>query len=418
MKHHTKNSIENEKWNVLHKFTVLFFTCYFILSLSAIPLITLEFWKSFLEFIATSFFNVKIGVIMGGSSDTYYGYIQLFTTTFLAFIIAFTWLLLDKKRKNYKRLWYWITVSIAYFLILVMFSYGFSKVFRNQFPSPGLFYLLVPVGYKSPMGIAWTFMGASSVYTIFAGICEVASAVLLMFRKTRTFGALMCFAVMLNVFLMNLSYDIPVKIMSFQYMFLALLVAFTDFRRIVNVLLLNTSVEKKEFRKPFKNKHYNTIIMVVKGVALILLTYISITDGYSRMKNSALKHSLYGIYKIKTFIKNNDTIPPLETDSTRWKYIIFDHKNYMNVMKMRGVYDLAYYRTKTDTIKKEVVFLNYKDSTEVAKLSYKKTDSVHFTFQGTFKNDSIWFDTRRTDKNDYLLTNRGFHWVNEYPFNR
>jgi hypothetical protein len=33
-------------------------------------------------------------------------------------------------------------------------------------------------------------------------------------------------------------------------------------------------------------------------------------------------------------------------------------------------------------------------------------------------NDTMQVLLKKKDVKDYLLVNRGFHWVNEYPFNR
>jgi hypothetical protein len=41
------------------------------------------------------------------------------------------------------------------------------------------------------MGILWTFMAASTGYTIFAGLAEAVAGLLLLFRRTSTLGALL-----------------------------------------------------------------------------------------------------------------------------------------------------------------------------------------------------------------------------------
>ena len=40
----------------------------------------------------------------------------------------------------------------------------------------------------------------------------------------------------------------------------------------------------------------------------------------------APKSALYGIYEVQEFIRNNDTIPPLTTDTIRWKRIVVDKR--------------------------------------------------------------------------------------------
>ena len=136
--------------------------------------------------------------------------------------------------------------------------------------------------------------------------------------------------------------------------------------------------------------------------------------------DTAPKPAVYGIYEVEDFVINNDTLPPMLKDTVRWRYIVLDKGDAGSVFKMQttGYKSMIYFRSKTDSINKHISFLSYQDSTEVGKFKYYKTDSIHYAFEGVFKNDTIKLNTIRTDEKDYLLTNRGFHWVNEYPYNR
>lgn len=50
-------------------------------------------------------------------------------------------------------------------------------------------------------------------------------------------------------------------------------------------------------------------------------------------------------------------------------------------------------------------------------LHLKRTDST-FTLFGKINNDSIFVRLKKKYAKDFLLKNRGFNWVNEYPLNR
>ena len=71
-----------------------------------------------------------------------------------------------------------------------MFTYGINKVFGLQFPEPGMQRLLQDYGDSSPMGLLWTFMGASQPYTMFAGWMETIGGLLLCLRRTQLVGTL------------------------------------------------------------------------------------------------------------------------------------------------------------------------------------------------------------------------------------
>ena len=68
--------------------------------------------------------------------------------------------------------------------------------------------LIEPYGQFSPMGVLWSFMGMSRAYTVFSGIVEITGCVLLVFRRTTMLGAMVSAVALLNVVVLNFSYDI------------------------------------------------------------------------------------------------------------------------------------------------------------------------------------------------------------------
>lgn len=45
-------------------------------------------------------------------------------------------------------------------------------------------------------------------------------------------------------------------------------------------------------------------------------------------------------------------------------------------------------------------------------------DDRHIRLSGDAGDQRISATLRRIDRDDFLLVNRGFHWINEFPFNR
>lgn len=415
------NTLTSTPWNPIIKFLFRFFFVYCVLTIfPGIGIILFTVFSKLLNYI----FDSNINYSPSGSSDTLYDYFKLAFSFSAALTVACLWSIIDRKTKDYRLILYWQETYIRYYLGFFMLVYGFSKVIKTQFTHPSLTSLMLPLGIKTPMGLAWTFMGFSDTYTIFSGLCEVTGGLLLMYRKTRTLGAIVCFGVMLNVFLINISYDIPVKLFSFQLMFLAVFLIALDYKRLINVFVLNRPVSAQFNRKPFKAKKANYISQIVKVVAVIAASGFMIFNGLRSQRmtygDASPKPALYGIYEVEYFVVNNDTLSPNLTDTIRWKNLIFEKGKAVNIFKMNSSDwgHLLRYRAETDTIKKEISFYSYSDSTQIGKLKYCSPDGLHYTFKGTFKNDTIKMNTRRTDEKDYPLTNKGFNWINEYPDNR
>ncbi|NQX86162.1 MAG: hypothetical protein HRT67_09710 [Flavobacteriaceae bacterium] len=61
--------------------------------------------------------------------------------------------------------------------------------------------------------------------------------------------------------------------------------------------------------------------------------------------------------------------------------------------------------------------INYYDDTDTIILKYT-TNEHTFSFEATYKDDVIKATCTVIKKEDFLLMNRGFHWISEYPYNR
>ena len=130
------------------------------------------------------------------------------------------------------------------------------------------------------------------------------------------------------------------------------------------------------------------------------------------------KPPLYGIYNTELLIKNNDTIPPLITDTTCWRQIIIQTNNYARIKLMNDT--IRNYNFKIDTAKIEAVSFPVWDTTAKIYFTYAK-DGDYLILKGKIKNDSLntlYLKLKRYDENNFRLMSRGFHWINEYPYNR
>ena len=409
-----------KSWSFLQKCLFRFFFVFCIFTI--VPLLSDLGWEQLINWSGHYFYNEQVAPHPSGSGDTLYDFYSLTVKLIASVIAAFIWSFLDRKRESYNTLLYWQEVYIRYYLALFLLVYGFMKVIKLQFGYPNLSALLIPLGYKSPMGLAWTFMGYSDTYTIFSGFCEVLAAAFLIYRKTKTLGALIGFGVMLNVFLMNMSYDIPVKLFSLQLALLSAFIVGLDYKRLLNLFILNRPALPQLSRQPFKQRWANITTQSVKIVAIIAGLGFTISknlESRTLYGDAAPKPPMYGIYTAEEFIINNDTLEPKLGDTTRWKYLVMESENATIFnMKTTSYDDLKFYIAKTDTLKHEIKFLTYSDSMQIGKLHYQKTDSIHYNFEGIFDRAPIKMKTVRTDEKDFPLMNRGFHWVNEYPYNR
>ena len=352
-----------------------------------------------------------------GSGDRVFDYVRLGFNLFFTLPIVLIWSLLDRQRKSYNKLLYWFQVIIRITLILAMLLYGLGKVFKGQFADHSLEQLLQTVGDMSPMGLAWTFMGHSLYYNIFIGFAEILGAILLIFRKTVTLGSIIIMGVMSNVLMMNLTYDIPVKLVSAHIMLMALVLLSANGKRVFDFFFENKTIEKVKYYTPLKNKKLRKIILIGKQFIAFLVIFIVVLQVLIRFgikEQLREKSEFYGIWETQLFIKNNDTLPPLLTNTYRWRYLIVDQKKKATIKKMTDSLDKYQFEVNSDL--KEVIFRRVNDSI-LHRFSYTFITPQHLELFGSMDGDSLFILFNRKPKSDFRLINRKFHWVNETTYN-
>lgn len=104
--------------------------------------------------------------------------------------------------------------SLLYFVIFYLLRYGLDKWIGNQFYTPASNTLHTPLGQLSKDILFWSSMGTSHQYNLFMAGSELMAAILLIFRRTRFFGLLISLGVLVNVFAINIGFDISVKYLS------------------------------------------------------------------------------------------------------------------------------------------------------------------------------------------------------------
>ena len=352
-----------------------------------------------------------------GSGDRSFDYVRFALNIALTILVGTVWSISQRKKLVGKKLIYWFQVILRTFLFLAMTLYGLAKILKGQFADPSLEQLIQPIGEMSPMGLAWTFMGHSIAYNIFIGFSEVLGGALLLYRRTTTLGSMIIIGVMTNVAMMNFTYDIPVKLFSLHLILMSLVLLISDGHRVINVFLKNKSTEKVIYYSATINTTLKKIISGLKKLVLTLLTAVIIIQCFVKFKATdqlKSKSELYGIWESQHFIKNKDTLPPLLTDSYRWRYLIINYKEKASVKKMNDSIDR--YQFEVNKEQKEVIFKRTIDSIP-HRFSYTLINPGHLKLSGVLDKDSLSIEFKRKLEADFRLIKRKFHWVNEATYN-
>jgi hypothetical protein len=378
-----------------------------------------DFWNAVVPWVGSHMFGITVTVHPSGSGDMAYNYVQVFC--YLVFSIAATavWTSVDRRRTNYRRLSDWLRVWVRFALALTMMLYGSVKIVKSQFPYPSLDRLVQPFGDASPMGLLWTFMGASESYNVFTGAGEFLSGLLLTARRTTLLGALIGIGVLSNVVMLNFSYDVPVKQFSLHLLAMAIFLAAHDARRLTNLFLFNRTVPADAFRPLFRWRWLNIAAIVLRTLLVASFagwTLWNATESRAKFGDTAPKSPLYGIWNVEEFAVDGKARPPLVTDETRWRRLVFDYPKMLGIQLMSD--SRQRYLLELDTEKRILGLAKRDDPGWKATLGYQQPEPDVLIVDGKLDGRSILAKLRRNDPKEFLLMSRGFHWVSEYPFNR
>ena len=407
---------QQKSWSPLQKITFRLLFTYIILYV--LTLLLSPLLESTLRWFGTNIlgYTNEIKLESTGSGDRSFDYVRLVFSLLLTFIITGLWSLLDTKRKNYQQHFNLLTRIIRVILLLAMLLYGFGKLFKGQFADHSFEKLVQTVGELSPMGLAWTFMGHSFAYNIFIALSEIIAGVLLLSKRTKTLGSIIILGVMTNVFMMNMTYDIPVKLVSFHIILLALVLLYTDKDRLLHFFFKNKNVPQSNYEPAFKNPKTQTAVSSIKKLVLVLIlatVSIQLLVQFKVRDQLKEKSALYGLWKADSFQKNSQILQPLTNDTYRWEYFIFEEKNKAVIKRMTGEIDR--FEVTVDTVKHQLTFSSEKNSDKLM-ISYKKLNANHLEFKGVFYGDTLTISFKKMTREDFTLTNRKFHWINEQPF--
>lgn len=378
------------------------------------------FWTWLVPFVSHNLYGIegKVEYISNGSGDSLYYYLLMPTTFFLSIILAALWFFIYRKfHYQYDKINKIFQIYIAYYLSFTLFVYGFAKVFYLQFTELSLFALTQSFGDSSPMGLLWKFMGYSEPYTVFVGLMEVFAGILLLFGKTRLLGAMTSLIILIQVFVLNLSFDVPVKIYSFHLILFSIVLLWSDLKRLMNFFLLNKIVEPAPRVPLFENGWKRRVGQVSKYIVVFIALYGIVSEDIKRQSEygkRAPSNLLYGVYDVNLFIVNMDTVPPSRTNFERWDRLIID-KNSAMIEKMNR--EKVYFKMEIDSINSKVFFASYFDQGKINEFEFHiKGD--YLVLEGEMKNEQVTAKMSKKNRSDFFLEQRGFHWINEYPMNR
>ncbi len=381
-------------WIVLFAMFLPFTYCFF-------PQLGIELTNSFTsisEWVAIDLFGTDI-YSSPITSDSAAQFVQ----AFLLLIIAFLFALVLKKQKRFSKVQIerFLHTSAAYILSFFLLKYGADKLFQFQFYAPEPNTLFTPLGMLSKDILFWSSMGTSSSYNTFMGLSEVIPALLLLHHRTRLLGGLIALGVLVNVLMINFSFDITVKLLSMFLVIVSLYVISPFLKNLYSFFVLHSeNSTKPEKRLALSPKAR----MIVKSIVVILLftevlfSYVRVGSFNGREMEKIAHFGSYEVTQVDAEILGVKNVERMHIHSKG--YLILEDKNgNFTDFPIRIAPDLSIIIRKENTlmyVSEKGDFIDFeirKDGESIKVSTWKidldklpaRDDSFHWTVDGLIK---------------------------------
>ncbi|WP_207432966.1 DoxX family protein [Sabulibacter ruber] len=336
----------------------------------------------------------------------------------------------DKRRPEYHQEYYWLKALVRYRLALGIMAYGFLKVFHLQMPAPTLSELNTNYGDFLPWKIYWLTTGlASASYETVIGLIELGAGLLLLYRRTATFGAAIAAAFLLNVIAVNLFYEVGDLVYSAFLLTLALFLLVQDVPRVVNLLLLERPTAANKVRVTISAGWFKLLQLAVKSVtvfSLAILGYLALQENAQKQESqSGALSAEAGCYQVREFKLNGKLLPFSQTDSVRWHDVVIEKWPTLSINRGPGHSAVTpitktgtqvpaeaagnggrqYFKLKVDSLRQTLTMLPLHQDQKIEQweLRYRKPSAATLVLSGrNERQDSLYVVLDKVEK-DYLL---------------
>ena len=419
---------EEVRWSPPTRIAFRFFFSYFVLlfvSEGASGLIPgslvqkyYALWLPLLQWIAGHVLHLdeKLTLEEAGINNMAFGWVLFLCYMVLTVVATALWSALDRKRQSYERLYSWLRLLLRLMLAPILIFYGAIKVIPSQMISPlPVGVLGMRIGDLFPNHLLWWTVGASSPFETFIGAAELVGGVLLLIPRTVLLGALLSAGNMVTVFLLNMCYDVPVKLPSLHLLVMALLLIAPDAPRLAGVFLFNRRVEPVRIKPLFARQWLDRaphVALLLFGLWSMRGSFQHAADMYKQFHPP--RPPLYGFWSVEELDVDGREVPLPTPD--RWRWVMILKPGSLSVQRMDGSwtgYKLALDRKlKTlrlwkSKLKPGDIVRNVQGRPE-AELAFQRLGPDLLLLEGQLDGHPARARLRKA-----ALAGGGFHWIAE-----
>jgi len=358
-------------------------------------------------------FGLSAGLEAGSGGEPLFVWVQTGWLLVVSAVTTIVWSMAGRRGESHPAVHAWFRLFVRFALAAALFEYGMTKVIPTQFPPPSLTALVTPVGDLTLSAMLWASIGASPAYEIFTGCVELLAGLLLLTPRTTLLGALIGLGAVVQVFVLNMTYDIGLKLISFHLIVLALVLIAPDASRLADVFVRHRPAGIATEPAPLRSRRGNRLALAVQLAfgAYLVGMYAYINVSYWQVAGGgAPKSALYGIWNVETLAIDGEIRAPQVNDyDRRWRRVIFDAPDAVVVQRTDDSF--ARYGASIDAGRGTVALTKGGSRTWAAALRFDQPSPDRLVLDGEMDGYHIRAGLRLVELDTLRLLNSTFRWV-------
>jgi hypothetical protein len=365
------------------------------------------------EWVGRSAFGITEGLDPTLNGEPLFFWVQTAWILGVALLAALAWTAVRRGRQPHMAAHPWFRLLVRLALAASLLEYGMTKVIPTQFPAPSLVTLVTPAGDLTLSALLWTSIGASPVYQIFTGCVEVLGGLLLLTPRVTLLGTLVSLAAVVHVFVLNMTYDIGLKLVSLHLVVMALVLLAPDLPRLADFFWRHRPTTPREeaplLRGP-GGRRTAVVLPVVFGACLLAMyAYINVRF-WQTAGDGAPDPPLHGIWNVAAMSIDGAVRPPVTNDyDRRWRRLIFDEPGTLVIQRTDDSF--ARYGAAVDLTADTLGLTKAGSRRWRAAFRIDQPSPARLILEGEMDGQRIRAELERVEADTLRLLNSTFRWV-------
>ncbi|MGP9845191.1 hypothetical protein [Brachybacterium sp. 107] len=221
---------------------------------------------------------------------------------------------------------WWAHGGVRLLLAIALLYYGVAKIVLGQFGVADMGDALVTQGEMSPMGMLWRMVAFSPLFQVLGGVAEAGAALALLWRRSVPLGALIAAADMSLVLVLNIGYDVPVKLIATILLVMSILVLIPWMPRLARAFIDQGEIRRGPLPTLMPWPPLARIMSILGPIAALVLVGL-VGWGVSSMypERTTDESAPAGVWEVQ-----EDAAEPAAqlSEDTRWSAIAFGEVAY------------------------------------------------------------------------------------------